>query len=108
MSHRVIVARRAELEMQDAALWWARYRSPEQASRWLAGIENELSSLANSPERCPLAAERERFPYEIRELRYGIGKRPTHRAIFTIADDLVLVLSVRHLAQDLLSPDDLS
>jgi hypothetical protein len=57
--------------------------------------------------RCPLAAEDGQFPLELRELRYGAGRRPTHRAIFSIKDDLVLVLAVRHLAQDRVQPHDL-
>ena len=35
-------------------------------------------------------------------------RRPTHRIIFTVADDVVLVLAVRHVAQDELQPDDLT
>ena len=39
-------------------------------------------------------------------LVYGVGRRPTHRAVFTVRSDLVLVLRVRHLAQKEISPDD--
>jgi hypothetical protein len=35
-----------------------------------------------------------------------LAGRPTHRAVFTVADDLVLVLAVRHGAQDWLQPED--
>jgi hypothetical protein len=40
-------------------------------------------------------------------MHYGVGSRPTHRAVFTIADDFVLVLAVRHGAQDQLRPGGL-
>lgn len=105
--HRVIVTSRAEREMQESALWWATNRSAEQASRWLHGLDQRLQSLAEAPTRCPLAAENGQFAYELRELHYGIGSHPTHRAVFTIAEDLVLVLTVRHAAQDTLRPSDL-
>ena len=53
---------------------------PEQAARWYAGFSDALASLRENPERCPLAPENGRFPYEIHELHYGLGSRPTHRA----------------------------
>jgi plasmid stabilization system protein ParE len=105
--HRVIITRRAEREMHEAALWWATNRSREQAARWLAGLEKKLNTLSKAPTRFPLAAEHEHFPYELRELHYGVRGRITHRAVFTVAEDLVLVLSIRHAAQDELRPEDL-
>jgi plasmid stabilization system protein ParE len=105
--YRAVITRRAEREMHDAALWWATNRSREQATRWLAGLEKRLKTLAKGPSRHPIAAEHRQSPYEIRELHYGLRGRITHRAVFTIAEDLVLVLSVRHAAQDQLRPEDL-
>jgi plasmid stabilization system protein ParE len=107
MIFRVIITRRAERDMQAAARWWAIERSAEQAKRWLAGLETKLQSLTESPERCALSPENGRFSFELRELHYGLSNRATHRAVFTIADELVLVLAVRHAAQDFLQPDDL-
>jgi plasmid stabilization system protein ParE len=106
MTYGVIITRRAERDMRDSAQWWSVERSAEQANRWLDGLYEHLQSLANSPMRCPLAPEHEQFPYELRELHNGLGRRPTHRAIFTMAEDLVLVLSIRHAAQDRLRPED--
>jgi hypothetical protein len=34
------------------------------------------------------------------------GRRPTHRAVFAIRGEGMVVLAVRHLAQQDLSPDD--
>ena len=107
MIFRVIITRRAERDMQGAASWWAIERSADQAKRWLSGLEKKLQSLAKSPGRCPLSAENGQFPFELRELHYGLSKRPTHRAVFPIADDLVLVLAVRHGNQDWLRPEDI-
>src|SRR5687768_11995766 len=100
MAYRVIITRRAEREMHDAALWWATNRSAPQAARWLAGLEKKLKSLAKSATRYPLAAEHQKFPYNLREMHYGVRSRITHRAVFTIAADLIIVFSVRHAAQD--------
>jgi len=90
------------------ARWWATHRSDDQAIRWYEGILEAIYSLDENPQRWPVARENENFPYELRELHYGSGPRPTHRALFTIRDDRsVAVLSVRHVAQQEVTPDDL-
>ena len=106
MTYKVALTDRAHDELDHACTWWAENRSPEQALKWYNGFIRAIRSLANDPQRCPLAAENDAFPYEIRQLTYGLGKRPTHRAVFTIRPDLVLVLRIRHLAQQRLSPDN--
>jgi len=106
MSYRVVISARAHEDLEDACSWWAEHRSAEQAERWYNGIGAAIRSLRRNPHRCALAQENDAFPYEIRQLHYGVGKRPTHRVVFTIRPDMVFVLRVRHLAQDELSPDD--
>ncbi|MGC3966124.1 MAG: type II toxin-antitoxin system RelE/ParE family toxin [Pirellulales bacterium] len=93
--------------MEESAEWWAHERSPEQAERWYAGIRQAVAGLAEHPEQWPQAAESSEFAYVLREILYGLGPRPTHRAVFTIVKQTVVVLSVRHAAQDQLKPDDL-
>lgn len=46
-----------------------------------------------------LALENGSFPKTIRQLPYGLGTKPTYRAIFEIRDDKVYVFAVRHLAR---------
>lgn len=108
MKYTIVNTRRADRDLLAAARWWAENRSPTQADRWLAGIQEKIGSLAKSPLRCPLAPEHGRFSTELRELHFGENRRPTHRVIFTVADDMVLVLAVRHVAQDELQADDLA
>lgn len=55
----------------------------------------------------PLAREKDAFPIEIRELRYGLGRRPTHRAVFAIRPNVVVIYAIQHLAQRDLTLDDL-
>jgi plasmid stabilization system protein ParE len=81
--------------------------APRQAARWYAGFSAAIDSLAENPDRCPLARENDLFPYELRELHDGLGSRPTHRAVFTIRPDAVVILTIRHAAQKDLTPDDL-
>jgi plasmid stabilization system protein ParE len=107
MSYGVEITTRAELEIDSACLWWAEHRSAEQAERWYVGIHDAIANLNENPTRRSLALENDAFPYELRELHFGVGRRTTHRVLFTVRDNMVLVLSVRHVAQQLLSPDDL-
>jgi plasmid stabilization system protein ParE len=97
--YEVYIADKARRQFEDAARWWAENRSVEQAERWYRGFVAAIQSLERLPERCPLAREGDAFPIELRELHYGLGSRPTHRAIFAIRPSRVIVYSVRHLAQ---------
>jgi plasmid stabilization system protein ParE len=108
MSYTVVTSERAAREIEDAAAWWAREHSLEQAERWYQGVRAAITGLATSPERCPVAAERSLLRYEVRELYYGLGSKPTHRIIFTIIRETVLVLAVRHTARRPLQPEDLT
>ena len=38
-------------------------------------------------------------PYEIRQLNFGLGSKPTHRLVYAIRRDRVVILRVRRLAQ---------
>ena len=66
-----------------------------------------VATLSENPERNSQSRERDRFAYEIRDLMFGVKGRPTHRAVFTIRGEEVVVLAVRHLAQRDLAPEDI-
>ena len=51
------------------------------------------------PQRNSLSAENDEFPYEIRDKLLGLGSRPSYRAVFTIKENVVYVLTVRRAAQ---------
>lgn len=106
MKYAVVVTEPAAKAIEDTSVWWARERSAEQAARWYGGIREAIASLEQFPERCALSAENERFPYELRELYFGLGSKPTHRVVFTISKQHVVVLAVRHVAQRALRPRD--
>lgn len=108
MKYQVIVLPRAELQLYNAALWWLENRSAEQALRWLEGFEHAISLLADDPLRHPFASENEALHVELRQLNYGLSGKPTHRALFEVRENSnVLVHSIRHLAQDDLSPEEI-
>jgi plasmid stabilization system protein ParE len=104
---RVVLHPRVYDELDDAYLWWAKNRSPLQAGRWFRGIWAAIQKLTTKPEHHPLAIENDRFPNEVRELRFGLGRRPSHRVLFSIRPDCIFVFKLRHVSQDAVDPDDL-
>ncbi len=107
MSYEIQILPRAAAELRAIVLWWSEHRSLEQARRWMIGVDAVITALANRPERHPLAQESDRFPFEVRELQYGVGRRKTHRVLFAIREDVVRIYSVRHLAQDFVTAEEL-
>jgi hypothetical protein len=74
--------------------------------RWSDAIYDQIETLADFPESNALSVENNDFPYEIRDKLVGLGSRPSYRAVFTIKDNTVFVLTVRRSAQDVLRPSD--
>ena len=105
MTYRVIIQPNAEAEL-DAAYRYRYQRAPQAAARWFAGFVEAINSLAEFPERCPLAPENGHFPEEIRQLLYG-DRRDAFRILFTIQGDTVHVLHIRHGAQRYLHEDEI-
>jgi plasmid stabilization system protein ParE len=103
----VIVTGPAAQDIEAAYSWWKQNRSAEQAARWYIGIRNAVHSLRTSPERYPFAQERDLLPQGVRQLLFGIGRRATHRIVYTIDAGTVIVLRIRHASQDTLTNEDL-
>ncbi|MFV0445712.1 MAG: type II toxin-antitoxin system RelE/ParE family toxin [Planctomycetaceae bacterium] len=100
MTYRVVVSPRAEQRLLESASWYLdQSRSIEVALRWYDGFHRALAAFSENPSRFALASESSKLPLEVRELFYGSGRRKTHRALFRVVDDQVLVLTVRHFAE---------
>jgi plasmid stabilization system protein ParE len=103
----VILSSRAEYQLENAFQWWRANRSEEQAVRWFNSFAVALDRLGVNPERWPFAPENSLVIHQLRQFHFGLGKKPSHRAIYTIRPDMVFVLSIRHVAQGPLEADDL-
>ncbi len=84
---------------------WLRDYNPAYADQWFRGLMNAIASLQEKPRRCALALENEIFSEEVRQLLYG-KSRNIYRILFTIRDETVYVLYVRHSSQALLTGDE--
>jgi plasmid stabilization system protein ParE len=103
MTYRIIVEQTAERGIRAAVLWKTENASPTIAARWYNSLLKKIDTLRTHPTRCPLAAENDSFPIEIRELLHG-RRRNVFRIIFTIQGDVIHILYVRHGAQQELEP----
>lgn len=105
MTHRVVITEPAENDIDQAFAWWSDHRSEEQAKRWYSSIFPAIATLAENPERCPFALEFDLLSTGLRQLTFGVTSKKTHRIVFTVNGQDVVILRVRHLAQDELRPD---
>jgi plasmid stabilization system protein ParE len=106
--YRVVITERAKREAEACYRWWATNRSKSQADRWSRQYFQVLKVLKKRPAAYPLSRESGDLGVEIRDLCFGAAKRSTHRIVFQICDTDIVVVGVRHLAQDDLSLDDLT
>lgn len=105
--HHVVISEPANDDIQEAYDWWGMHRSLVQAERWYREILRTMRGLAHNPESYPLADEKDLRPRGVRQLLFGIGRRPTHRILFEHDQQEVRILRVRHVARHTLTPDDL-
>ncbi|MEX2307573.1 MAG: type II toxin-antitoxin system RelE/ParE family toxin [Pirellulales bacterium] len=106
MKYRVVLTARAERDRDTAFDWYAENYSGEFAARWYHALRQAIRSLRDKPRRCALAHENDKFSFELREVRFG-GRRHKHRILFTLHEDIVLVLHIRHSARRDLREEDL-
>lgn len=74
--------------------------SPDYPDRWFEEIEAAIFGLGDFPLSFARAPEDVEFQEEIRHRVVG-----SYRVIFTVMDDRVHVLHVRHSRQDVLRPE---
>lgn len=95
MAFRVEISLQAERDAESILDWLLSQRSGPSAIEWFLGLDEAFASLAQFPERCAVAPENGRFPYEVRQLLYG--RNPdAYRILFTISGETVYVLHIRH------------
>ena len=95
----VVLSESAQKDIRQNTSWWSENRSAEQAERWYVGIIDKIYSLENMPTRCAQAPEAAKLNLDIRNLLFGISSRPTHRVLFQIDGQNVVILRVLHMSQ---------
>ena len=95
--YQVVIQPAAQKAIEEAYFWFSN-DSSRQARKWLEGLYKVILSLEIMPFRCSLAFENDFLDQEIRQIIYGKG-RNIYRILFTILDDTVQIVFVRHAAQ---------
>jgi plasmid stabilization system protein ParE len=94
MEFRVEVAPRAQQD-PDKIYDWVVSSAPIAGLRWCERFENSLASLSNFPGRCPVETTLSSRRQTIRKLVFGTT-RHKYRVYFTIRQEVVMVLHIRH------------
>jgi plasmid stabilization system protein ParE len=105
LRYRVEVTHNAEREAQEA-FEWLRARTPQHAPLWLEGLIRAWESLSDFPHRCPRAREADDVREDVRQLLYG-KRKGIYRILFTVRDDVVYILHVRHGARQKMSGSEI-
>jgi plasmid stabilization system protein ParE len=95
MAFRVEQTARAKRDLQAILEWLVAQEAGDAGRRWFDQLIRAIRSLAEFPRRCPLAPEDAELPFELRQLVFG-HKPHFYRVLFTIRDQRVVILHVRH------------
>lgn len=99
--YRVFITPFAEENIREAYEWFLA-ENPAYAAKWLDSIRSGICGLENLPESHPISPESMDFDCEIRCLI--IGRGVPWRIFFTIDNETVHVLHVRHGSRDYWHP----
>src|SRR5436309_2452304 len=98
MTYKVVITDTARDELDQAYEWLVK-ETPLHAPEWHDGLADAILSLDTSPARCPLAPESRKAVEKIHQLLYG-NKQHAYRILFSIRNDMVLVLHILHAARE--------
>ncbi len=105
MPFQVVFRPRARSDI-SATMTWLAWTSAARAARWRSGLLRIVENLETDPNRYGAADEADDLGVDLRQLLYG-RRRNVYRVLFTIDDQTVNVLRVRHATQDQVGPDDI-
>jgi plasmid stabilization system protein ParE len=105
MAFRVEISLQGERDAESILEWLLSQHTGQAGIDWFLALDDAFASLAELPERCPIAPESPRFPFEVRQLLYG-RKPHLYRILFTVSGDTVNVLHIRHGRRKLVDPTE--
>jgi plasmid stabilization system protein ParE len=108
MAFRVDVSPEAFADLDAISAHIRERGSFESAERWFNGIVDAIRSLAELPNRCPVADESENLQTEVRLLLHGKRNR-RYKVYFAIhhESETVRIFHVRHWARKPLTNEEL-
>jgi plasmid stabilization system protein ParE len=99
---------RAVADLDSIAGYMCERDSRESAQKWFNGILSAIESLAEMPQRCPIAEESRDLGREVRVLLFG-RKNRAYRVFYAVQGEIltVQVFHVRHWARQTPSSNEL-
>lgn len=89
MTYNIVIPPTIQGKIREQALYIAEDK-PSAALKWYDDIYDGIYSLADFPNRCPLAPENAHFFFELRHLIVG-----NYRILFRVDGDTVAVLDFK-------------
>ena len=103
--YRLDITERARDDADAAYAWMAEHISPDFAEEWYRGLFKQIETLTKHPTRYPVARESGKLAEKIQELVYGKARhKHKYRILFTIRDDVVVILYIHHSSRRDLEP----
>lgn len=107
MTYRLRITAAAESDIRLNHQWWSENRSIDQANRWLVEIDRMIYALRSTADRHTFAIEPALRSANIRQAPFGLRGSQTHRVLYRIEGDEVVIFRVRASHQDVVGLDDL-
>ncbi len=104
MKPQVAITSRAERQIERAYGWY-QVRDSASAERWFSALLEIFDQVCRYPENYRLIDESGRFPAELRQATFEAGRKATHRCVFAVRPEGIVIYAVRHLAQDEIDPE---
>jgi plasmid stabilization system protein ParE len=95
MTFRVETTAAAEQEADAILDWLLSQHAGDVCTRWFLALRDAIASLSQFLDRCALAPESAIFPFEVRQLLYGLAPH-VYRILFMTRDETVYILHIRH------------
>lgn len=105
MKTRVLLTANAEAQLAEAVSWYVRH-DRSVAARWQAGFGALIRRLPRIAKRASPIPESEHFPVKMQQVEFGLGRTKSHRVVFVVRPEAIVVYAIRHLAQDEFTPRD--
>ena len=78
MAFRIEISLQAERDAESILEWLLSEKSGQSGINWFLALDDAFASLAKFPERCSLAPESARFPFEVSSTFGDSTKRIFH------------------------------
>lgn len=107
MKRKFILTRQGLNDLREIAQHYRKNGTNDHIESWLAGLVEAIDALKDDHDRFPIAPERRRVGYDLRQKLFG---SPAHRyrILFALTPDSIEVLRIWHGARRRARPDELT